>query len=378
MFWNNFCLCSETLISSGDFADLRRPPLKAAEVLQHPKFGHTTLKLDPDQKGKVHVAKHRGGPFNIAYEVHGSGPRHLVFIMGLGTFKTAWQRQMQYFGHEQGSQYSCLIFDNRGMGESDKPLARYSTSEMAKDTLELIDSIGWTSPRQLHVIGVSMGGMIAQELDSFAITRINRSSPSEYGGQSLATENTSRIKAHESRDTGKTYATGSICCTFKGVLQLEIYLPGFSIPKSPDVQLDDMKARMFSQSWLEAPDEYGDFPTNGDRFAAMELKKRQDVEGFTRKGFICQAIAAGWHHKSPEQLKELADKVGRQRIQVWHGTLDNMITVPHGETLSRELGEDEGVSKIIVNGRGHVLHMEEKKMYHEVLQRMVEKTENLG
>ena len=35
---------------------------------------------------------------------------------------------------------------------------------MAKDTLDLIDHIGWTALRQLHIIGVSMGGMIAQEL----------------------------------------------------------------------------------------------------------------------------------------------------------------------------------------------------------------------
>ncbi|KAL8755473.1 MAG: hypothetical protein Q9199_003619 [Rusavskia elegans] len=142
--------------------------------------------------------------------------------------------------------------------------------------------------------------------------------------------------------------------------------------------LIDLKARAFSQSWLEAPDDYGDFPTNGDRVAAMELEKRQDVEGFTRKGFICQAIAAGWHHKSPEQLKELADRVGRQRIQVLHGTIDNMITAPHGDILARELGGDEGVTKIIVEGRGHVLHMEEEKLYREVLQKMVEKIENLG
>lgn len=143
------------------------------------------------------------------------------------------------------------------------------------------------------------------------------------------------------------------------------------------MQLVDLKARTFSQSWLEAPDDYEDFPTNGDRVAAIELEKRQDVEGFTRKGFICQAIAAGWHHKSPEQLKELADKVGRQRIQVLHGTLDNMITVPHGDTLARELGGEEGVTKIIVEGRGHVLHLEEDKLYRVVLQKMVEKTEKL-
>lgn len=50
------------------------------------------------------------------------------------------------------------------MAESDKPSARYTTSEMAKDALELLDSVGWTGKRQLNIIGVSMGGMIAQEL----------------------------------------------------------------------------------------------------------------------------------------------------------------------------------------------------------------------
>ena len=90
--------------------------------------------------------------------------------MGLGGFKNSWQRQSKDFGHgqntnrDQSTKYSCLVFDNRGVGESDKPLAWYSTSEMAKDTLELVDHVGWTSNRQLHVIGVSMGGMIAQEL----------------------------------------------------------------------------------------------------------------------------------------------------------------------------------------------------------------------
>ena len=57
-----------------------------------------------------------------------------------------------------------LIFDNRGMGESDKPLIRYSTSEMAKDAVELFDHLGWTRERELHIIGISMGGMISQEL----------------------------------------------------------------------------------------------------------------------------------------------------------------------------------------------------------------------
>ena len=85
--------------------------------------------------------------------------------MGLGAFMWYWQRQIKDFGHDQAaSKYSCLVFDNRGMGESDKPLMRYSTSEMAKDAFELLDYIGWIGERSVHVIGISMGGMIAQEM----------------------------------------------------------------------------------------------------------------------------------------------------------------------------------------------------------------------
>lgn len=84
--------------------------------------------------------------------------------MGLGGMKYAWQRQTKDFAHDQADKYSSLVLDNRGIGESDKPRMRYSTSEMAKDVIEVIDHIGWTGKRELHVIGISMGGMIAQEL----------------------------------------------------------------------------------------------------------------------------------------------------------------------------------------------------------------------
>lgn len=86
--------------------------------------------------------------------------------MGLGGMKYAWQRQTKDFGHTKGHQYSCLVTDNRGIGDSDKPTSRYSTSEMAKDLIEVIDHVGWTTKRDLHIIGISMGGMIAQEIVS--------------------------------------------------------------------------------------------------------------------------------------------------------------------------------------------------------------------
>lgn len=86
--------------------------------------------------------------------------------MGLGGMKYAWQRQTKDFAHTEGDTYSVLTLDNRGIGESDKPFFRYSTSEMARDVVEVLDHIGWTGKRECHVVGISMGGMIAQELVS--------------------------------------------------------------------------------------------------------------------------------------------------------------------------------------------------------------------
>lgn len=68
------------------------------------------------------------------------------------------------------------------------------------------------------------------------------------------------------------------------------------------------------------------------------MAKRQNVNGFTRKGFILQAVAVAQHHKNAQQLKEIANRIGRERIQVLHGGADRLITANHGELLALELG----------------------------------------
>ena len=94
---------------------------------------------------------------------------------------------------------------------------------------------------------------------------------------------------------------------------------------------------------------------------------------------MCQALAAGWHHKSAKQLKELADKVGRDRIMVVHGTVDQMITAPHAEVLVKELGgEEAGVTRVIYEGKGHALMMEERWSFTKLIGEFVEKTEAIG
>lgn len=52
--------------------------LSAEEVLQHPEYPHVNWKLSYEKRERIDVAAGRGGPFKIAYELHGHGPRKIV------------------------------------------------------------------------------------------------------------------------------------------------------------------------------------------------------------------------------------------------------------------------------------------------------------
>jgi hypothetical protein len=54
------------------------PQLTAAEIYAHPEYGKVPWEGKPTQEGSVDVAKGRGGPVSIAYEIHGTGPHKLV------------------------------------------------------------------------------------------------------------------------------------------------------------------------------------------------------------------------------------------------------------------------------------------------------------
>ncbi|CAG8977801.1 hypothetical protein HYALB_00010886, partial [Hymenoscyphus albidus] len=332
-----------------------------AEILNHDAYPDTTWELTPTKSGRFPAAEGRDGPVMIDWEVHGEGDVKLVWIMGLGTIKTAWQRQTKEFGHDQGDKYSSLIFDNRGMGKSDKPLCRYSTSQMAQDLVDLLNHLGWTSPRSLDVSGVSMGGMIAQELALLIPERIN----------SLNLISTAAAIENTTTWLENVWARANMF-----------------IPKSLDETLKDAALRLFRDEWLDAPDDtvvptsttpgavlplsgsYAIFATNYERFCAQELEKRARKGEFTKLGFVLQAIAAGWHHKSAAQLKELGDRVGRERICVMHGTRDNMIDV----TLGRKLIGMLNPGRVeIVEGRGHVFMLEEWRWHNNVVREGVER-----
>jgi 3-oxoadipate enol-lactonase len=92
----------------------------------------------------------------LYYEEHGRGDP-LLLIMGLAADSVAWLFQVP----ELSQHYRTVIFDNRGVGRSSKPAGPYTTAQMADDAAGLLAALRVT---RCHVVGVSMGGMIAQEL----------------------------------------------------------------------------------------------------------------------------------------------------------------------------------------------------------------------
>jgi predicted esterase len=104
---------------------------------------------------------------------------------------------------------------------------------------------------------------------------------------------------------------------------------------------------------------------------------------FSRSAFILQAIAAGWHHKSPAQLAKLAKSVGSNRIMVVHGTLDRMITYPHAldllDGLRGTAGANDGtIEEHLVQGQAHVIPIEMRSDFHSWVARLVERTERMA
>jgi 3-oxoadipate enol-lactonase len=92
----------------------------------------------------------------IAWERHGAGPPVLL-IHGLGYARWGWEPVLPALAQR----FDVLLFDNRGIGESDAPTGPYSAAEMAADATQVLDE---AAVERAHVVGTSLGGMIAQEL----------------------------------------------------------------------------------------------------------------------------------------------------------------------------------------------------------------------
>jgi 3-oxoadipate enol-lactonase len=93
----------------------------------------------------------------LNYERAGAG-EPVLLIQGMSATHLAWGRP---FLNLLEVDFDCIVFDNRGMGLSGPAETPFTTADLADDALGVLDGLGIESA---HVVGISMGGMIAQEL----------------------------------------------------------------------------------------------------------------------------------------------------------------------------------------------------------------------
>jgi|1186.fasta_scaffold32305_2 3-oxoadipate enol-lactonase len=92
----------------------------------------------------------------IAYEVQGAG-EPLLLVQGLGYGRSGWGPARELLAEH----FQVVSYDSRGFGESEIAPGPYSTAQLAEDAAAVLDAV---ELERAHVVGISLGGMVAQEL----------------------------------------------------------------------------------------------------------------------------------------------------------------------------------------------------------------------
>lgn len=135
------------------------------------------------------------GDLDVHYERAGAGPR-LLFISGSGSDLRMKPNQMD---GPFPRAFDILSYDQRGLGQTSKPDVPYTMADYADDAARLMDFAGWDNAR---VIGVSFGGMVAQELVLRHPARVERlvlgcTSPGGAGGASFPFQDIGHMSLQE-------------------------------------------------------------------------------------------------------------------------------------------------------------------------------------
>ncbi|HEY8515572.1 MAG TPA: alpha/beta fold hydrolase [Candidatus Binatia bacterium] len=235
----------------------------------------------------------------LHYETHGTG-EPVLLIMGLGSNAYGWHRSLPWLAER----YQAITFDNRGVGRSDVPKGAYTIAQMAGDAAAVLDACGI---ERAHVIGMSLGGMIAQRL---ALTYPERL-------RSLV-----------------------LICTTPGGRN--------AVPASPEVLQalatggDDPAEVYRRNAWFL----YGeDTRQNHPERIEEDLAERMRIPT-TPTGYFGQ-LQAAMHHDTWDELGAL-----RVPTLVLHGEADLLVPTENGRLLAQRI---PGAELVLIPGAGHML-----------------------
>ncbi|KIM31805.1 hypothetical protein M408DRAFT_21017 [Serendipita vermifera MAFF 305830] len=275
---------------------------------------------------------------SLYFEQHGTGTEKVVFIMGLNTSSFAWNPQVQHFART----HSVLVLDNRGVGNSDTPKGPYTISQMADDVIAVLDYIGWKNKRELHIVGVSMGGMISQELALKIPERI----------LSLSLIATKPGSAGFFANLTPWFGTISLVrATFAG---------------DDNKKADVVMPMLYPEEWLNAKSEISSDRKTNREVAKTRFLNRIGIERpQTFAGMYAQTTAARAHNVTPERLQEIGKKI--PKVFILTGDADHLMKPINSEWLHNHIPDSEYQ---VWKGSGHALIEQLPARFNETLERV--------
>ena len=266
------------------------------------------------------------GDIELCYEAFGpEDGEPLLLVMGLGTQMVAWHEDFCAGLVERG--FRVVRFDNRDIGRSthlvdarppspwqlltrDRSAAAYTLEDMADDAAGLIEALGWDSA---HVVGASMGGMIAQCLAAHhpakvrSLTSIMSTTGTRFSGQPAVSMYPVLLKrAPEDRDGAIEHALGVL-----GAIG------------SPDFEHDPQDRRRVAG-------------------IAYDRAKHHDGRGAGRQ--LGAIIASG--------DRTAAIRTITAPTVVIHGTKDKLVRPSGGKATAKAIA---GAELVLIDGMGHDL-----------------------
>ena len=255
----------------------------------------------------------------IAWERRGAG-EPLLLIHGLGYARWGWEPVLPGLAER----FDVILFDNRGIGESDSPAGPYTVAELAADAAHVLDEAGI---ERAHVVGTSLGGMVAQEL---ALAR-----PERVGGLVLGCTTPGGPRSHP-------------------MPSVTVALMAEAATMEPAVAL-----RRFVENAL-APETVAQRPELVDRIVAHRLATAQDPVAWAAQA------AAGATFDAYDRLGGLA-----KPTLVHHGTEDVVVDPRNGDLLVTLL-PDARLDRF--PGTGHLYFWEQPETFVESVTAFVEES----
>ncbi|GAO49336.1 hypothetical protein G7K_3487-t1 [Saitoella complicata NRRL Y-17804] len=297
-----------------------------------PNCTPSLLPFSPFKKGTIPVgtAPHTTP---IAYEIHGHGPVHIVLLMGFISSMYAWRPQIQYFAHEEGRGESTV------------------TAIFARDVVEVLEGLGWVEPKSVHVVGVSMGGMISLELAALIADRI--------ASLCLTSTCAKLIQPVRTRTEAVTN-------------WISILTPKLSHRSQAEHAADSI----FPRKWLKDHDHrYPEYKTNRERVVQSMVTRFTFLPKQPTHATLSQGLACLSHNVPTSNLRAIAEAI--PDIVACTGTDDQLINPICTDLLIEGFGgEREGVRKIIFEGAGHAVLEERDEEYNKTVEELIERAEN--